>query len=57
MNLVIDAQGGIKCVYGEAIPLHELGEMVIRRASQDAARSHSMPLAFIWIGSSMPRRA
>jgi hypothetical protein len=33
MDLVIDAHGGIKCVYGEAIPLQELGDMAIRRAS------------------------
>lgn len=33
MDLVIDTQGRIKCVYGEAIPLHHLGDMAIRRAS------------------------
>jgi hypothetical protein len=33
MDLVIDAQGGMLCIYSEAIPLHELGEMTIRRAS------------------------
>jgi len=33
MDLVIDAQGGIKCVYSEAIPLQELGAIAIRRAS------------------------
>jgi hypothetical protein len=34
MDLVIDAQGLIRCIYSEAIPLQELGGMVIRRASQ-----------------------
>jgi hypothetical protein len=33
MDLVIDAQGTIKCVYGEAIPLQRLGHAAIRRAS------------------------
>jgi len=33
MNLVIDAQGDITCIYGEAIPLHELGMLTIRRGS------------------------
>jgi hypothetical protein len=33
MDLVIDAQGRIQCIYGEAIPLHNLGEMAITRAS------------------------
>jgi len=30
---VIDPKGLIKCIYGEAIPLHQLGELSIRRAS------------------------
>ena len=33
MELVIDAQGLIKCIYSEAIPLHQLGELAIQRAS------------------------
>ncbi|MBI3411447.1 MAG: hypothetical protein HY040_24225 [Planctomycetes bacterium] len=33
MDLVIDAQGMIRCLYGEAIALHRLGEMSIQRAS------------------------
>ena len=33
MDLVIDKQGEIHCVYGEAIPLEKLGEIVIGRAS------------------------
>lgn len=33
MDLVIDAQGGIACIYGETIPLHELGTLNIRRGS------------------------
>ena len=33
MELVIDAQGRMLCIYSEAIPLQELGAMVIRRAS------------------------
>ena len=33
MNLVIDAQGTVACVYGEAIPLADLGDLTIRRAS------------------------
>ena len=33
MNLVIDAQGTVRCVYGETIALEVLGEVAIRRAS------------------------
>ena len=33
MNLVIDPQGFVTCVYGETIPLAVLGEMTVRRAS------------------------
>ena len=33
MDLVIDAQGMIRCLYGETIALHHLGELSIRRAS------------------------
>ena len=33
MDLFIDPTGGTRCLYGEAIPLHELGELTIRRAS------------------------
>ena len=33
MDLVIDGRGGITCVYGEDIPLQELGNVTIRRAS------------------------
>lgn len=33
MDLVIDAQGKVRCLYGEGIALHHLGEMSIHRAS------------------------
>ena len=33
MNLVIDPLGTVRCVYGEAIPLADLGDLTIRRAS------------------------
>ena len=33
MDLFIDPTGGTRCLYGEAIPLHELGKLTIRRAS------------------------
>ncbi len=33
MQLVIQADGTIRCLYGEAIPLGELGNLTIRRAS------------------------
>jgi hypothetical protein len=33
MDLVIDAHGGIRCLYGEAIALHQMGELSIHRAS------------------------
>ena len=33
MQLVIDSQGTIHCLYAEAIPLAALGQMSIRRAS------------------------
>ncbi|MEK6259905.1 MAG: hypothetical protein AABP62_14895 [Planctomycetota bacterium] len=33
MQLFIDPTGGTKCLYGEEIPLRELGELTIRRAS------------------------
>ena len=33
MRLRIDARGQVVCVYGEAIDLAALGELVIRRAS------------------------
>ena len=33
MQLFIDSTGGARCLYGEAIPLAELGELTIRRAS------------------------
>ena len=33
MDLFIDPIGGTRCLYGEAIPLRELGELTIRRAS------------------------
>ena len=33
MQLFIDPTGGTRCLYGEAIPLRELGELTIRRAS------------------------
>ena len=33
MDLVIDPDGVVRCVYGEAISLGELGQVSIRRAS------------------------
>jgi hypothetical protein len=33
MQLLIDAQGQVRCLYGEAIDLNCLGELTIRRAS------------------------
>jgi hypothetical protein len=33
MKLVIHADGTIRCLYGEAIPLGELGGLTIQRAS------------------------
>ena len=33
MQLFIDPAGRTKCLYGEAIPLGELGQLTIRRAS------------------------
>jgi hypothetical protein len=34
MNLVIDKQGRVRCLYAEAIDLAALGPLVIRRASR-----------------------
>jgi hypothetical protein len=31
MQLVIHADGSVRCLYGEAIPLGELGDLTIRR--------------------------
>lgn len=33
MELVVDAQGQVRCVYDEAINLHALGAVAIERAS------------------------
>ena len=33
MNLLIAPTGGIRCVYGEAVNLHELGRLSIQRGS------------------------
>ena len=33
MQLVIHVDGSVRCLYGEAIPLGELGNLTIRRAS------------------------
>ncbi len=33
MEFLIDAHGGIRCIYGEALNLHALGELTIVRAS------------------------
>lgn len=33
MQLFIDPTGATKCLYGEEIPLRDLGELTIRRAS------------------------
>ena len=34
MRLVIDPQGEVRCLYGEAIDLASLGTLSVRRASQ-----------------------
>lgn len=34
MQLLVDASGGMKCIYGEAIELQSLGELNIARGSQ-----------------------
>lgn len=34
MQLLVDASGGVKCIYGEQIDLGELGELKISRGSQ-----------------------
>ena len=33
MQLIIDNQGDTRCIYDEAIPLHRLGQIKIRRGS------------------------
>ena len=33
MQLVIDSQGEVRCVYDETLPLHELGVLTISRGS------------------------
>ena len=33
MQLVIDSQGGVRCVYDETLPLAELGRVTITRGS------------------------
>lgn len=33
MDLVIDLRGEVRCIYGEAIDLHQLGQPRIERAS------------------------
>ena len=33
MQLVIDTQGGVRCVYDETLPLAELGRVTISRGS------------------------
>jgi hypothetical protein len=33
MDLVISPAGQVRCIYNEAIDLHEIGELFIRRAS------------------------
>jgi hypothetical protein len=33
MELIINPAGCVRCVYGEAIDLHTMGSMAIRRAS------------------------
>jgi len=34
MDLLIDSAGRVRCIYGEAVDLHELGQLTIRRGSQ-----------------------
>ena len=33
MELVIKPEGEVRCIYGESIPLHRLGQISIRRGS------------------------
>ena len=33
MQLVIDPAGGVRCVYDEALPLSEFGQLIIARGS------------------------
>jgi hypothetical protein len=33
MELIVDADGGVKCIYDEALDLRELGRLAITRAS------------------------
>jgi hypothetical protein len=40
MQLVIDPQGGIRCLYAESIDLSALGSVSIRRASQVEPDNH-----------------
>jgi hypothetical protein len=50
MRLVIDLQGQVRCLYGEAIPLAALGSQQIQRASQvepDAEGRWSADLAAV----------
>ncbi len=45
MQLIITAGGNARCIYGEAIPLSELGSLTIRRASHVEPTSDGMWLA------------
>ena len=40
MQLVITPQGNARCIYGEAIDLHVLGNLTIARASHVEADQH-----------------
>jgi len=40
MDLVIDARGQIRCVYGEALDLAAFGQVTIRRASHVEPDAH-----------------
>ena len=49
MQLIIDNHGNARCIYDEAIPLHQLGRIKIRRGS------HVDPIAGgMWIADMKP---
>ena len=51
MELLIEASGNARCVYGEAIDLAELGQLSIRRGSHVEPNEHGQ-----WHGRSLSSR-
>lgn len=45
MQLVIHADGSVRCLYGEEMDLRQLGELSIHRASQVEPDAHGQWLA------------